>query len=92
MSRIWGPLYYDYTWTEKKNPLTATDPAGGVTRFAYDDLDRLKKVILPDNDSGLAEIVYTWNRFSRVDSITGPNGYITTFEYDRSQRPTRRRL
>ncbi|MGH3351033.1 MAG: RHS repeat-associated core domain-containing protein [Nocardioides sp.] len=59
-----GPLARHQTTTVNEPkwglPTTVTDPAGGTTTADYDSLGRLVSVKLPGNNSGVADLAYTY--------------------------------
>jgi RHS repeat-associated protein len=69
--------------------LTATDPLGTVTQYAYDGFGNPTSVT---RDAGLGRLnqltSMAYNGLGDVVSVTDPNGHVTTSAYDANRRVT----
>ena len=74
------------------NVIESTDAEGRVTRFAYDALNRITKVIdathsSPDPFCGTAGVTcYDYDSAGNLTQVTDARGSVTTFEYDTQDR------
>ncbi len=74
------------------NVIESRDAEGRVTRFAYDALNRLTKVIdathsSPDPLCGTAGVTcYDYDSAGNLTQVTDARGSVTTFEYDTQNR------
>ena len=65
-----------------------TDPRGNVTRYSYDQLDRLTTRDEPGSTNDeRARWKYTYTRTGEVLSVTDPTGVRTETTYDDLDRP-----
>ena len=67
------------TITKEDNTKTEKDRNGNITMREYDNLDRLVKIILPDNS--IRSYAYE-NTFSKLSQRVNENGVIEAYEYD----------
>ncbi len=59
-------------------PGPATDPAGQVTTYAYDDAGRLETVTDPLDHT----TTYAYDAAGRLETVTDPLDHTTTYGYD----------
>ncbi|MCX6875120.1 MAG: DUF6531 domain-containing protein [Verrucomicrobia bacterium] len=81
------------TYDADHNRTSETDPLGRTTRYEYDGMGNLLKVIPPTDEAGnpdkfATRSTYTAN-FNQISSITDAKGQVTRFEYDGIGRLTR---
>jgi RHS repeat-associated protein len=72
----------EYEYDFAGNQIAVTDTLGRTTQYAYDDADRLIKVIDPDAN----ETTYTYNEAGQLVIATDALGRETHFEYDEAGR------
>ncbi|MFC3992333.1 LamG-like jellyroll fold domain-containing protein [Actinoplanes siamensis] len=67
------------TYTESGEVKTITDPFGNVTRYEYDQFDRMSKMITADG----GETTYTYDKIGDLLTSTDPTGAVsaTTWDY-----------
>jgi RHS repeat-associated protein len=73
-----------YTYDAHGNRLTAREPNGNVTRYAYDGLNRRIRLTNAAGDTTST----TYDAVGNVLTITAPNLNATTYSYDALDRPT----
>ncbi|MEZ0296589.1 MAG: hypothetical protein ACAI35_09075, partial [Candidatus Methylacidiphilales bacterium] len=71
-----------YTYDKNGNKTQVTDPNGNITQFRYDNMDRLIRVINPDNSVRIMTYDAVGNKLTERDE----NGRTTTWEYDELDR------
>lgn len=64
------------------NLASQTDKELNTTRYVYDDLNRLRKVVDPME----GETIYSYDARNNLISLTDANGGTTRFEYDKNNR------
>lgn len=74
-----GASTWSYTYNGQGQPLTANDPDGHVTRYAYDAQGDLASVT---NALGQVTAFTRYDANGRPLSITDPNGMVTTVTYN----------
>ncbi|GLY01344.1 LamG-like jellyroll fold domain-containing protein [Actinoplanes sp. NBRC 101535] len=67
-----------YTYTASGEAKTITDPMGNVTRFEYDQLDRMSKTVAADG----RETTYTYDKVGDLLSTTDPTGAVSSMTWD----------
>lgn len=67
-----------YTYDERGNLTSITDPENHTTTYAYDGINRNTSVTYPDEK----QLVYAYDKNSNVVSQTDPNGTVVTNSYD----------
>jgi RHS repeat-associated protein len=81
------------TYDADNNRTSETDPLGRITRYEYDGMGNLLKVIPPTDEPGNPDKFvtrYTYEpNFNQVSSVTDAKGRTTRFEYDTYGRLTR---
>jgi RHS repeat-associated protein len=78
-----------YTYDAAGRLQTTTDPAGRVTSFTYDNLNRLIQTVYPDNST--EQTLYgaaSSGQEGLVVKTKNRRGVVTTYGYDSSARPT----
>lgn len=94
VTRITNPdsTHKDFTYNTSNTVATSADELGNTTTNAYDNLDRLTSVTLPDPDGvgALSSPVtsYTYDAASRKTTMTDALGKVTTYAYDTRDRLT----
>lgn len=78
----------EYTYDENNNKTSTKDPNGHVTTFVYDDLNRLKTVIVPELATGLDPVTKEFTYDLRGNKIIekDENGHKTIRQYDSLNR------
>ena len=67
-----------YGYDNNGNTISQTDALGQMTRWTYDQLDRVTTVRMPDGGT----VNTSYSSEGRVQSITDPLGHPTTYRYD----------
>lgn len=70
-----------YTYDLNDNPVTITEPKGGITTQSFDALDRLVQSIDPENGS-LKPTSYIYDAEDNLISVTDPNSQTTSYVYN----------
>jgi large repetitive protein len=66
------------TYTDSGEVKTITDPYGNVTRYEYDQLDRMSKMITADG----GETTYTYDKIGDILTATDPTGAVSATTWD----------
>lgn len=74
-------LTVGYQYDLNGNRTVLTDPDGRVTRYTYDDLNRIDTVI---NIAGVTD--YSYYRDSQIKTVTYPNSISAHYQYDAASR------
>lgn len=69
-----------------------TDAAGLVTKFEYDQAERLTAVVKTEVNGEVPRWEYTYNQYGQRTSIKDPKGNVTNFTYDYAGRQLSRTL
>lgn len=72
-----------YSYDQKGNVLSKTDPFGLTSNFVYDENDHLIEVI----DAMGNRSFYEYNSFGNLIKIILPNGSVREIQYDEFERP-----
>jgi len=72
----------EFAYDDKGNLISKTDKEGRITGYAYDSLDRLRKVV----DPLTGETQYTYDNRDNLIALRDANFNVTRFEYDKNNR------
>ena len=73
-----------YTFNKNSLLTEVQDPLGGVTRYAYDDLNRLTTLTNYNNEN----FSFQYDALNRMTRLAFPNGVATQYTYDAIDRVT----
>lgn len=81
-----------YRYDPQGNKIAAIDGFGLETRFEYDGLNRLIRIIHPacEDENGAPKnpiVAYSYDLFDRINAITKPNGGVTLTSYNVRGKP-----
>jgi RHS repeat-associated protein len=71
-----------YHYGADDNPIAMMDPEGNITRYEYDELNRLVRIV----DPSAGDIAFEYDEGSRRTVITYPNNASISYSYDRTDR------
>ena len=71
-----------YTYDQRSNRLTSTDPLGNTTNYTYDSLNNLTGV----EDALMQTVSFQYDGNSNLTSMTNAGGIVTNFVYDNYNR------
>jgi RHS repeat-associated protein len=77
-----------FAYDEVGNRVSQTDPLGRITRFEYDEINRLTRVILPGGQTRL----FSYDAIGKVIGLTDFDGSTSSFEFDSADRLVRKIL
>jgi len=75
----WAGTHYDFDAGGRL--VEETDPAGNITRYGYDNLNRPTSIIDALNGPG-SPTVRTWDVNDNPLAVVSPNGAVTTYQHD----------
>ena len=71
-----------YCYYDESNRCLAIEDLRGLTKYEYDEKDRISKIIFPDNK----EISFGYNEKGNLQNILYPDDKQTTYEYDANNK------
>lgn len=89
----YGLIYYikdakgnktTYAYDGRGNRLSVTDPAGKITQFQYDAMNRVNLITYPTSPATTVQFHYDWR--GRRDYVIDQNTHKTTYSYDDADR------
>jgi RHS repeat-associated protein len=84
--------YREYDFDDTNNTCLLTNEKGQQTRFVFDPLGRLTKVVKLTSGTrypAAVKTVYTYDEQGRIGTVTDPRGLITEYRYDGLNRVTK---